>query len=78
MVSEHTSCAVGAPPSALIERDQKQAAQYRCQICRNDSHTTEEHLHPTLALAKLLEALRELVAKTVVREVWAAIAAQKK
>ena len=58
MVSEHTSCAVGAPPSALLERDQKQAAQYRCQICRNDSHTTEEHRHPKLSVSRRTELLR--------------------
>src|ERR1019366_6613256 len=43
---------------ALIEWDQKQAAQYRCQICRNDSHTTEEHRRPKLSISRRAELVR--------------------
>jgi hypothetical protein len=37
---------------ALIEWDQKQAAKYKCRICRNDSHTTEEHRRPKLSVTR--------------------------
>ena len=37
---------------ALIEWDQKQAAKYRCHICRNDSHTTEEHRRPKFSVSR--------------------------
>ena len=43
---------------ALIEWDQKQAAQYRCHICRNDSHTTEEHRRPKFSVSRRAELVR--------------------
>ena len=43
---------------ALIEWDQKQAAKYRCHVCRNDSHTTEEHRHPKLSAARKAELVK--------------------
>lgn len=40
---------------ALIEWDQKEAAKYRCHICRNDSHTTEEYRHSQLSVSRRAE-----------------------
>jgi hypothetical protein len=46
----------------LIEWDQKQAAKYRCHICRNDSHTTEEHRRPKLSVSRRAELVRRKIA----------------
>ena len=43
---------------ALIEWDQKEAAKYRCHICRNDSHTTEEHRRPKFSVSRRAELVR--------------------
>ena len=43
---------------ALIEWDQKEAAKYRCHICRNESHTTEEHRRPKFSVSRRAELLR--------------------
>ena len=42
----------------LIEWDQKQAAKYRCHVCRNDSHTTEEHWRPKLSVSRKAELIK--------------------
>lgn len=36
----------------------KQAARYRCHICRNDSHTTEEHRRPKFSVSREAELVR--------------------
>jgi len=43
---------------ALIDWDQKQAAKYRCQICRDNNHSTEEHRHPKLSAARKTELVK--------------------
>ncbi len=43
---------------ALIDWDQKQAAKYKCRICRNDSHTTEEHRRPKLSVSRRAELVK--------------------
>jgi hypothetical protein len=43
---------------ALVEWEQKQAAKYRCHICRNDSHTTEEHRRPKLSVSRRADLVK--------------------
>lgn len=43
---------------ALIEWDQKQAAKFRCPICRNDGHTAEEHRRPKFSVSRGAQLVR--------------------
>jgi len=43
---------------AYIRSEEELAARFRCQICRTNNHTTEEHQHPKLSAKRKSELLR--------------------
>jgi hypothetical protein len=58
---------------AFIECDQKEAAKYRCHICRNDIHTTEDHRRPKLSVSRKAELVKCQIALPFVLAVFVAV-----